>query len=269
MTPIKLFIADADPAHIRRVRAVVSRREDMVVSGSATDGCQALRALRDAAPDLLLTDIQLPGLDGLLLLRDLTDAGRCPPFIVCTQFYSGMSVDMAVRLGACYVLYKPLDYERLPQLIRMCLDSLHPVKRLPSHPLDEVSLARVHAARSQLRALGIPAQLTGALYLIEAMTLLFDDRAALMRNLSKGLYAEVARHTQTTPARVERSMRTAITAGYLRGSMAQHFQCRPSNREFIEYLFRQLCEAEAEATRLPPTRPISSRLSDRSRPVSF
>ena len=251
MSTIKLFIADADPAHILRVRAAVGRRSDMVVAGSATNGRDALRALRESSVDLLITDTRLPGLDGPLLIRDLTDAKRCPPFIVCTHFCPGMSLDLAVRLGASYVMYKPLEYERLPQLIRACYDDLQPA---PSPPA--VNRDRGAVVRARLQALGIPAQLTGSAYLIEAILLLFEANAGLMRNLSKGLYAEVAQRLQTTPARVERSMRTAISAGYLRGSLGQRFQRRPSNRQFIEYLFQSISDEEAALSRLPSARPI-------------
>ena len=254
MPTIKLFIADADPVHILRVRAAVGRRSDMVVAGSATNGRDALRALQSSAVDLLITDTRLPGLDGPLMIRDLTDAKRCPPFIVCTHFCPGLSQDMTLSLGACYVMYKPLEYERLPQLIRACYDSLQPAPRPQAHTRDRGAIIR-----AQLQALGIPAQLTGSAYLTEAVLLLFESSASLMRNLSKGLYAEVAQRLQTTPARVERSMRTAISTGYMRGCLDQRFRRRPSNRQFIEYLFQSVCDAEAEQSRLPSARPISSR----------
>ena len=236
MSETRLFIADADIAHVRRIEAAIAHRADMAVVGEAADGCAALRALTEKRVDLLITDFLLPGLDGILLLRRLMEMNRCPASIVCTHFYSDICLGVAHTLGVNYVLYKPLDYGRLPQLIHLCCvpPSPPPISADGDAALPRLECAR--EARRQLLDMGVPARMDGALYLIEAAVLLCGGGSSLLRNLSKGLYAQIADRTQATPARVERSMRTAISAGYDRGGMSRRFRCRPSNREFLEYL---------------------------------
>ena len=237
MEPIKLFIADWDSAHIQRVEATIARRSDMTVVGRATNGRDALKRLCEIPVDLLVTDVQLPGLDGLMLLKDLSDMKRCPRSLICTQFYSDRSLDLARQLGAIYVIYKPLDYGRFPNLVQALVKS----RIAPAEPAPEVSaLDRDRAVHNKLQALGLPSRLTGTKYLMDAMRLLGGSESGLTRNLSKGLYVRIAEQNQSTPARVERSLRTAISVGYDRGSLSQHFKKRPTNHEFILFLIEAI-----------------------------
>ena len=169
----------------------------------------------------------------------------CPPAIICTRFYSDLCVDFACQLGASFVAYKPLDYSRLPALIHACLDAR---RHSPAAPADAEGLPdarRAAIVREKLTELGIPLLLSGALCLTEAIALLTpaNDRL-LMRNLSKGLYVQVAERVRSTPARVERAVRTAISVGFDRGALGRCFNRRPSNREFIQYLYDAVKGAE-------------------------
>ena len=83
----------------------------------------------------------------------------------------------------------------------------------------------------------------GAAYCLEAAVYCHDD-AMLLRNLSKGLYAQLAQRMGTTVSRIERSMRSAIGIAYDRGTLNRHFSHRPTNREFLEYLMNAVDQAE-------------------------
>ena len=86
MEKIKLFIADANPEHIERVRHALAQSETLRIAGTSCDGRSALRQIVRLNPDALLTDIQLPGLDGISLLKELRYMKRPPVCIVCTRF---------------------------------------------------------------------------------------------------------------------------------------------------------------------------------------
>lgn len=243
MPPMKLYIADADAMHVQRVADCVRTRRDIEIVGHTGDGGEALRALLERAVDLLITDVQLPGLDGIMLLKDLQRMNRCPPAIVCTRFYSGMCVESARRFGASYVLYKPLDYNRLPEIIEVCGRAGRRVQH-KTQAAEPSERERAAAIRNLLLRMGVPTKLAGSLYLTDALAGYGGDRS-LVRNLSKGLYVQIADRMQTTPSRVERALRTAIAVGYERGSMNKTFERRPSNRQFIEYLISAIEEGQA------------------------
>jgi len=86
---------------------------------TAADGNEALRKLADFPADVILTDLNMPGLDGFGLLGKLQDSGDMPPAIVLTAFGN---IETAVKtvheLGAYWFLEKPIQPGVLQTLIR-------------------------------------------------------------------------------------------------------------------------------------------------------
>lgn len=231
---IRLFIADTDAVHIDNIARSVSRCPDIRIIGIGGNGSHVLRQLSMTPADALITEVQLPGLDGIMLLRDLQKMRQRPAAIVCTHFYSPVCVSRAWMNGAAYFLYKPLDYNRLPDVIREC----HRARIRGATDLnaaDPRPRGTAEAIQGILRDCGMPAKLTGSLYLYEALMALSAD-PALLKNLSKGLYARVAERTHSTPARVERAIRNAIAVACQRGELKGQFGHSPSNRELLIHM---------------------------------
>jgi DNA-binding NtrC family response regulator len=90
-----------------------------MVADSASDGAEALEKLEQNAPDVILTDLNMPGMDGFELLERLRNMGDSPPAIVLTAFGS---MDSAVKtvheLGAFWFLEKPIQASALEALVR-------------------------------------------------------------------------------------------------------------------------------------------------------
>lgn len=93
--------------------------------------------------------------------------------------------------------------------------------------------------RNYIVSLGIPSKLVGCNYLTEAVRFALTD-ASLTRNLSRGLYLEISRSMNTTPSRVERSIRNAISVAYEKGELDGNMITCPSNKEFINYVLRNI-----------------------------
>ena len=230
MNTIKLFVADADQEHIRRTRRAIDGRQELTFMGSSAHGQMAFRRLMAESADILMLDLQLPGMDGLTLLRALNRQAKCPVCIVCTCLYSDVFVTCAVQCGAHYVLYKPLDYECLPGILIRCCQHFRP----DLFPGDTPCL-RPPSRSLSLTALGFPAGQRGTRFIREALNLL-RERPELLRNMSKGLYAAIAEKTNATPGCVERAIRHAIAIACERGVFLKIFSRRPTNRELFNYL---------------------------------
>ena len=89
----------------------------------APDGVAALEAARHAMPDLLLTDLRMPRLDGLGLIRALRDGAPLLPVVVMTGYAPGGSAD-ALRQdgeGPVRLFTKPLDMDALLAELRRLL----------------------------------------------------------------------------------------------------------------------------------------------------
>jgi two-component system response regulator AtoC len=101
-----------DEAHMRRVLEIMLGKLGHAVS-TAADGAQALSLLQRERFDLVLTDLRMPGLDGLDLLRAMADKGIAVPAIVMTAQSSVASAVQAMRLGAQDYLVRPFDVDVL------------------------------------------------------------------------------------------------------------------------------------------------------------
>ena len=85
-------------------RLVLNSQPDITVVGEAADGTTALALAGRLRPDVVLTDIRMPGIDGLDLTRLLTEAGL--RVVVVTTFDLDEYVHAALRNGACGFLLK-------------------------------------------------------------------------------------------------------------------------------------------------------------------
>lgn len=74
-----VLLADANEEFRTLVRKIIDETEEFSVVGSVGDGTEALRLAREEAPDLILMDVVLPGLDGFGVLKQLREQeGKVP-----------------------------------------------------------------------------------------------------------------------------------------------------------------------------------------------
>ena len=71
--PVRVVIADDHPMFRYGLRAVLDAAEEVTVVGEATDGQQLLAVVDQTRPDVVLTDLAMPGLDGATATRRLLD----------------------------------------------------------------------------------------------------------------------------------------------------------------------------------------------------
>ena len=111
----KILVFDDDKS-LRRILEFNLSEEGFEVS-TAEDGVSALEALKAAEFDLLLTDIQMPGLDGMELLRKVKAQYPQTEVIMITAFGTIESAVEAMRGGAVDYLTKPVDLDRLRKIL--------------------------------------------------------------------------------------------------------------------------------------------------------
>jgi len=87
-------------------------RDDHVVS-TFSDPAEALRAIKVGTFDCILTDLKMPGMDGVALLRELNGTGCQASVVVMTAFGTVDSAVEAMKLGAFDYIQKPFDIDRL------------------------------------------------------------------------------------------------------------------------------------------------------------
>lgn len=101
------------------LRSMLSLADDIAVIAEAEDGEEALKVVPSVQPDVLLLDYQMPRLDGLGVLRNLTTVGRLPPTLILTTFDDDHLLLDGVQAGAKGYLLKDVSLEILLQAIRV------------------------------------------------------------------------------------------------------------------------------------------------------
>ena len=90
-----------------------------VLVGAAEDGVRALELLRDRHADIVITDIRMPGMDGMALMRTAIASTVSPPlFIILSGHADFAYAREALRLGAFDYLVKPIDDAELEATMR-------------------------------------------------------------------------------------------------------------------------------------------------------
>lgn len=105
----RVLLVDDEPLARERLVHFLADEPDMVLAGEAGSGSEALRRLREDPPDLLLLDIQMPGMSGLDVLRAAGPLAM-PPTIFVTA-YDQHALE-AFELCALDYLLKPCERER-------------------------------------------------------------------------------------------------------------------------------------------------------------
>ena len=112
---LRVLIVD-DESHARRdLRRMLGKLEGVEIAGEAADGPEAVRLARKLAPDALLLDIQMPGLDGFQVVAKIAGMEGAPAVVFVTAYdeYAIRAFDVH---AVDYVL-KPVEERRLAQAI--------------------------------------------------------------------------------------------------------------------------------------------------------
>jgi two-component system response regulator AlgR len=109
-----LIIDDEQPARDRLTRLLGPIAACEVV-GQAASGAEALQRIEELAPDVLLLDISMPGMDGMALARALQQGGVSPAVIFCTAYQD--QALKAFEVEAIDYVVKPVRTERLEQAL--------------------------------------------------------------------------------------------------------------------------------------------------------
>ncbi len=116
----RILIVD-DEANARMALAELLREEGYAIE-TAADGFKALPKLGDFAPDVLLTDLKMPGMDGLSLMRKAHERDPESVAVVMTAFGAVDTAVAAMREGAADYLTKPINMEELVLVLERVLE---------------------------------------------------------------------------------------------------------------------------------------------------
>jgi len=141
--PITILLVDDHQVVRQGVRAFLETQPDMMVVAEAGSGEMAVKLAAEHAPDVVLMDLIMPGMDGVEATRQLKKASPRTQIIVLTSYHQDEHIFPAIRAGALSYLLKDLGPEELAEAVRKAAVGeamLHP--RVAARVVQELSGAR-------------------------------------------------------------------------------------------------------------------------------
>lgn len=122
MTRIRLMIADDHRLFREGIKALLAVTEDIEIVGEAEDGESALNQCRELHPDVILMDINMPGLNGIRATEQILEVQPQTRIVMLTMLEDDASVFNAMRVGARGYLLKGADPQEVLSVIRAVAD---------------------------------------------------------------------------------------------------------------------------------------------------
>jgi DNA-binding LytR/AlgR family response regulator len=111
-TKIRIVIVDDEELARKRINELLDRLDDVECVGEAANGLEAVERIRELSPDVVILDIQMPGMTGLEVVEALDD----PPLVIFATAYDEYAIK-AFELNSIDYLLKPIEAERLSEAI--------------------------------------------------------------------------------------------------------------------------------------------------------
>ena len=113
MTPIRILITDDHMIVREGLRLILETAYDLEVVGEAADGAECLRLIPDLAPDVVLMDLQIPGMDGITAIGHLRREYPKIAIVILTTFNEDELMLRGLQAGARGYLLKDTDRQTL------------------------------------------------------------------------------------------------------------------------------------------------------------
>ena len=118
VAPIRVVVVEDEPKILRSQLNLLRGFDEIEVVGQATSGTDAVERILALAPDVVLLDLGLPGIDGIEVTRRVREAAPDIELLIFTIFDDEEKVLAAIRAGASGYLLKGMDAERIVEAIQ-------------------------------------------------------------------------------------------------------------------------------------------------------
>ena len=114
---VRVVVADDHPMYLYGLTAILQQADGVDVVASVADGAALLQAVTEHAPDVVVTDLSMPGLDGVVATRRLLEARPDLGVLVLTMHEDDEHVFAALRAGARGYLVKGADGDEIARAV--------------------------------------------------------------------------------------------------------------------------------------------------------
>lgn len=116
---IRIVVIDDEYMVVEGLKALIARQQPLYqVVGWAYDGNEGLSVIRDTQPDIVITDIRIPGMDGLSLIETAREFCPDTAFVVISGYTEFEYARRALSLGVKGYIDKPVSREKLSEVLQ-------------------------------------------------------------------------------------------------------------------------------------------------------
>ena len=252
-----VVVADNDCDQIAKQLVEFCGGNKINIVTAVKDGEEALSAVCDYRPDVILLDVFLSGMDGLEVLEQIRDNEELnnTKVLFLTSVGSSRIINCAFSMGADYYLMKPYNPEIVAKrVIQLGLtgifkESATGIEEFNSSSEDYFMGSLESDVTDIIREIGIPAHIKGYQYIREGIIMAVKD-SNMLNYITKLLYPTIAKKYKTTSSSVERAIRHAIEVAWNRGKIdvieemfgytVSAGKGKPTNSEFIALIADKL-----------------------------
>ena len=233
---LKILICDEN-ADERKKLADALMRAGAGRPDEAASGERALEMTRSIKYDVLISELWIPELDGIGLIRAVKSISPKTALVLLSPVNKHSLLLAATEAGADICLVKPFSENSL-------ISHIEALITLRSQPLgDNGERSDIETQVTKIiHQIGVPAHIKGYQYLRSAILMTIEDND-IINSVTKILYPSIAKKYKTTTSRVERAIRHAIEVAWDRGDVdtlnsyfgytIQNTRGKPTNSEFI------------------------------------
>lgn len=148
---------------------------EVEIAGTAANGPEALEKIDLLEPDVVFLDVQMPGLDGLSVIKRVRERGGIQPYFILATAYDQYAIE-AFELEALDYLLKPVEKDRLSQTIGRAhkwLQEKQAKAPVPGPTTEALSIGAGTAARPALQRTKVLVRSQGRNFIVDASDIIY------------------------------------------------------------------------------------------------
>ncbi len=213
--PVRVLVVDDSALMRKLIPRILEQDNSIEVVGTAMDGHFALKKIEDLSPQVVTLDLEMPGLNGIDTLKQITRRWRLPVIVVSSHSTSGASITLkALALGAFDFVAKPKDVAvRMPEIASELIRKIRAAAQsagvqaqfLPSDTYQELAPKLRPIAPTSIIAIGVSTGGPNALqYLFSQLPADFSGSILVVQHMPDGFTELFAKRLdETCPIRVK------------------------------------------------------------------
>ena len=235
---VKVLVVDDNEVLVNLIMKYFNGSKEIEIIGKASDGIEAIEALKTKDFDVMMLDLIMPNKDGIGVLDYMKENNIKKQIIMMSSYNQEDIIRQISEYGVRYYALKPFDLDDIKKKILQLNKS-----KTNKEKLIELSDKKIQIQVTDLlHELGIPSHIKGYQYIRTAILMVYDN-PGFIGGITKELYPDISIRFNTSIQRVERAIRHAIEVAWLRGDidlMEKIFghsvdidRAKPTNSEFI------------------------------------